>query len=248
MARMGSGLIFAVIVVMWLAYLVPTFAARRSQHVEEEVEEPFSDSMTVLRRSSDPFSDEPDPDLEVSTPLTRAAARFEVRRSHRIAARRRRRVLLGLLGAAGLTTLLSVMGTLPVWAIAIPLVLLVGFVLVARFSVVTLNRTLDARMARIDRGWEEDTISFEVPADLREDASEHSIELSAPVVPSGSLWDPIPVIAPTYVSKPMVPRTIRTIDLSMPAVRAPDPTPVVAEAREDAAPAAAQERPRAVGE
>ena len=33
---------------------------------------------------------------------------------------------------------------------------------------------------------------------------------------AGTLWDPIPITLPTYVSKPLAPRTVRTIDLSGP--------------------------------
>ena len=246
-----SGLTFAIVLVGWAAYLVSRFAARRDVITsgDETVEDPFADSMTIIRRSSDPFSGEADPDLEVSTPLTRAAARHEVRASYRLAARRRRNVVVVLLVATVGSVVLSLASTLvPWWVAMVPALLLVAFVGVARFSVVTLNRTLDARMERINSGWDEDTISFEVPADLRDDTdNEHSIELSGPVVPAGSLWDPIPVTAPTYVSKPMVPRTIRTIDLSMPVARPIDPVPVVAETRDDQ-PAVAEGLPRAVGE
>ncbi len=34
----------------------------------------------------------------------------------------------------------------------------------------------------------------------------------------GALWDPVPITMPTYVSKPLAPRTVRTIDLSGPGV------------------------------
>ena len=43
--------------------------------------------------------------------------------------------------------------------------------------------------------------------------------LDAVVVPTedgGSLWDPLPVTLPTYVSKPKAKRTVRTIDLGEP--------------------------------
>jgi hypothetical protein len=70
---------------------------------------------------------------------------------------------------------------------------------------------------------------------------EHSIELSVPIVPVGSLWDPIPITRPTYVSKPLASRTVRTIDLSAPVPAASLPVtadpiePIVAEsdAQED---------------
>ena len=32
----------------------------------------------------------------------------------------------------------------------------------------------------------------------------------------GSLWDPLPITLPTYVSKPRATRTVRTVDLSGP--------------------------------
>ena len=43
--------------------------------------------------------------------------------------------------------------------------------------------------------------------------------LEAIVIPTedgGSLWDPLPVTLPTYVSKPKAKRTVRTIDLGEP--------------------------------
>ena len=48
---------------------------------------------------------------------------------------------------------------------------------------------------------------------------------------AGALWDPVPITMPTYVSKPLAPRTVRTIDLSGPTVaaRPPDPVPVTAD-------------------
>ena len=48
----------------------------------------------------------------------------------------------------------------------------------------------------------------------------------------GPLWDPVPITVPTYVSKPLAPRTVRTIDLSGPDAN-PAPTqrvPVIADA------------------
>ncbi len=35
---------------------------------------------------------------------------------------------------------------------------------------------------------------------------------------TGRLWDPVPITTATYVSKPLAPRTVRTIDLSGPAL------------------------------
>jgi hypothetical protein len=39
-----------------------------------------------------------------------------------------------------------------------------------------------------------------------------------PTTDAGSLWDPLPVTLPTYVSKPRATRSVRTIDLQAPGV------------------------------
>ena len=48
------------------------------------------------------------------------------------------------------------------------------------------------------------------------------------------LWDPLPITVPTYVSKPLAPRTVRTIDLSAPDVTSSgrQSVPVTADAPE----------------
>jgi hypothetical protein len=77
-----------------------------------------------------------------------------------------------------------------------------------------------------------------------------------PTVDGGSLWDPLPVTLPTYVSKPKARRTVRTIDLDEPGTwssgRSVEDSQLVAEAAaqeasEEAADDAAVEQQRAVG-
>ena len=43
-----------------------------------------------------------------------------------------------------------------------------------------------------------------------------TVAVAVPTTDGGSLWDPLPVTLPTYVSKPRAARTVRTIDLSEP--------------------------------
>ena len=43
-----------------------------------------------------------------------------------------------------------------------------------------------------------------------------TVAVAVPTVDGGSLWDPLPVTLPTYVTKPRASRTVRTIDLSEP--------------------------------
>ena len=108
------------------------------------------------------------------------------------------------------------------------------------------------RAARNDRGFEEfddaeDTVAIPVAV------------LDAVVVPTvdgGSLWDPLPVTLPTYVSKPKARRTVRTIDLDEPGTwssgRSAEDSQLVAEAAaQEAADEAVEdttvEQQRAVG-
>lgn len=46
--------------------------------------------------------------------------------------------------------------------------------------------------------------------------SVETVAVAVPTADGGSLWDPLPVTLPTYVSKPRAARTVRTIDLSEP--------------------------------
>ena len=81
--------------------------------------------------------------------------------------------------------------------------------------------------------------------------------LDAIVIPTedgGSLWDPLPVTLPTYVSKPKAKRTVRTIDLGEPGTwtsgRTAEDTQIVAQAAAEEAEAevaADTEQQRAVG-
>ncbi len=96
-----TGLIFAAIAIAWLAYLVPHFVRRREDEPATDVDpsDRFSDSMRIIRNGTAPLLDQDlaqIPRYEVSTPQTRRAAIKDLRRQERMAAARRRRVLLVL--------------------------------------------------------------------------------------------------------------------------------------------------------
>lgn len=217
---MGTGLIYAAIVAAWLAYLIPTYLKRHANddYEESDPRSRFTSSIKIIREGSTAARDE-DGELlgeaEVSTPLTRRAALAGVRRSEQIAASRRRRVLLVLLLAVTACLALSVAGLIPFWSVAIPGALTVLFLGVARYSVKAMRSSLDAQVAAIRRsgGSEEETLTVTLE-DLQAEAKAPS---HVKQVVSG-LWEPIPVTSPTYVSKPLAPRTVRTIDLSGPDV------------------------------
>jgi hypothetical protein len=72
--------------------------------------------------------------------------------------------------------------------------------------------------------------------------------LDAIVIPTddgGSLWDPLPVTLPTYVSKPKAKRTVRTIDLGEPGTwtsgRTAEDSQIVAQAQAELAEASVED-------
>lgn len=226
-----TGVIFGVIAVIWLVYLVPYFLARRADPaIDDEIDSaaPFSASVTIVRRGTSLDRSE-EGTAQVSTPLTRRAALRELTLIDQRAASRRRTVLLALALSTTLVGAVAIFGLIPRWAPSVPLGLIVAFLVVARFSVRGLRRDLAQRAERINAAGDEQTIAIAV---IEDSAKSESVELTAPVGRLGSLWDPIPITAPTYVSKPLAPRTVRTIDLSAPVVAPANPLPVVADAPE----------------
>ncbi|MFT3860541.1 hypothetical protein [Micropruina sp.] len=223
-----TGVIFGVIAAAWLVYLVPYFLKRQADPSIDQIDPaaPFSATVTIVRRGASLATAEEGTAI-VSTPLTRRSALYELGQIDRQAAARRRRVLLALVVVLLGVSVPAALGHVPWWAPVIPAGLLVLFLVVARFSVRAMRRDLDARARRIGECSDEQTVAIAVLSQAGE-ASEASVELTAPVPQPRSLWDPVPITAPTYVSKPMAPRTVRTIDLSAP-VAVSSSLPVTAE-------------------
>ena len=219
-----TGVIFAAIAIAWLAYLVPHFVRRRDDDdellQESDPADRFSDSMRIVRHGTAPLLDQDLEEIapfEVSTPQTRRAAVNDLHRLERLAASRRRRVLLVLMVALSAVVGLCAAHLIPWWSTAIPGGLLLIFVVVARISVRVMFRGLDARYREIRHGDNESTIFLSRKDFAKLGAAGHPARSTADVAAKpGTLWDPIPITMPTYVSKPLAPRTVRTIDLSGP--------------------------------
>ncbi|HEY5785783.1 MAG TPA: hypothetical protein VIT65_13495 [Microlunatus sp.] len=235
-----TGVIFGAIAIAWLAYLVPHFVRKRDDDAVVDAEDPaerFAGSMRVVQHGTAPLLDQDLSEIgtyEVSTPLTRRAAVADLRRLETVAALRRRRVLLALMAVLSLVVGLAGAQLIPWWSTAIPGGLVVLFFGISRVSVIGMRRSLDTRYRDIQRGGEEVTV-FMNRAKVKASASpaspvaeEAAEEGKAP----GALWDPVPITVPTYVSKPLAPRTVRTIDLSGPAATFVSPVqhPVTADA------------------
>jgi hypothetical protein len=224
-----TGLIFAAIAVAWLVYLVPHFVRRHEDDPVEHAdpEDRFSDSVRILQHGTAPLLDQDLSEIgayEVSTPLTRRAAINDLRRLERVAALRRRRVLLTLLAVLSLVVGVAGVDLVPWWSVAIPAALVVIFFAVSRVSVMVMRRGLDRRYAEIRQGGGEVTILL-ARAKKTSDSAIEPATAEAKTSKSNDLWDPVPITVPTYVSKPLAPRTVRTIDLSGPPLVTASGTP-----------------------
>ena len=213
-----AGIVISVLVLAVLAFGLPWLSVHRDDidALDGDPAERFSGSMRILRENTIADYDEDEPPVEVSTPLTRRAELTELRLRARAAAMRRRRMVT-VLGVITLLCLgLSVFNIVPGWAVAIPVVALVAFLVSARAGVKQMHRRFDEKAAQVKAGYTDgESTSMMKAVEEEETSREFSVDLTAPET-TGPLWDPIPVIAPTYVSKPLVPRTVRTIDLSAP--------------------------------
>lgn len=257
---MLTGVIYGAIVVVWAAYLVPLALRRHDQASRTRSIERFSSAMRVLARrgtSSSPTlssgsrvvvtprRDEPrvvtpepapEPERVLVTPRLNRSA-------ERAAAARRRRVLTILLGLTVVVSVVSVLGVAPRWAVVPPLMLVLGFLVVARRSVrrasapywveaaAPESATVVVRRSAVRVDTSRDDFTPD-PSDEPDD-DEPTITLTAAqrklaasnlsedrvvavsVQSSGaeSLWDPLPVTLPTYVDAPVARRSFRTIEL-----------------------------------
>lgn len=258
---MLTGVIFGTIVVAWIAYLVPWYLWRREPgaHLDDETIDGFADSMQVIRRGSDGFGGQDflaDSGADVSTPLMRRAARFDHRRASQMAVRRRRMGLLVHLGLVVVGLIVPFFAPFShVWSL-VPVGLLVVFVILSRVSTVTVNRMIAERQDSVACTSAEPTVLIAPGADEQTAAqaqeTERSVRLSDDPDTISSLWDPIPVTPTAYTSRPLLPRSVRTIDLSAPVSSSELRVPVTADtpveeprgSRQDELP----DMPRAAGE
>jgi hypothetical protein len=262
----GTGLIFAAVVIAWAVFLVPWALRRYDEATRARSVDRFSRGMRLLRRSkaggrwggaaaaAGDADVDPDAKPVAARPLRKSQVstapveppRLPSRAAARAAARRRRRVLWILLGITAVIAALAAFAVLPRWAAAIPAGLVVAFLGLCRWQV---RREDDAAWVRrragqgesasaaaVDGADDEPTVDFrKASAEARDGADgRQAVEAdAAPVADADlaestsvavtvstedgrSLWDPLPVTLPTYVSKAKATRTVRTIDLGEP--------------------------------
>ncbi len=273
-----SALIFVALAVAWAVYLIPKALQHHDDVVRSRSVDRFSHTMRVLARrepvepaqrppGGHPRSRPPRPRSVVDrqgAPTRRPAVlRRRAARPPTRAARRRRRVL-GLILLANVV----VVGRWPPSASspgrtsAIPAGLLVAWLVACRLMVRSERAAWTTPVRRIPVEMPTEEVDEDEPASSR--PSTPRVSRSPPSsTPRPSprpstdptLWDPVPVTLPTYVTKPAATRrSVRTIDLdSTPACGPPAaPRPTAPLAREaDAADRAARKQAgddqRAVG-
>jgi hypothetical protein len=201
----------------------------------------------------------------------RLAAR---RKAARAAARRRRHILTFLLLCDVAVGALAYFRITPWWAVAVPAALTVLYLVLCRtqvrretladFDVLAGRETAEQESARDDIEDADQTVEVlhtrvdehgVADFDDTEDTVGISVALletvAVPTADGGSLWDPLPVTLPTYVTKPQAKRTVRTIDLGEPGTwtsgRTAEDSRIAAEADADTAQAPDAESSRAVG-
>ena len=257
-----SALIFVALAVAWAVYLIPKALKHHDEVVRSRSVEKFSHTMRILARREPvdrrnarlvvapirarlrpPVETKPHAPVEpvatvttevrreVTTSVRRTSPATE-RASARRAAKRRRNVL-ALIGLANAVVIGLAAAAVIAWPwVAIPVGVLVAWLVACRVSVRAERRQRDARAAieigfppLVDDDRDDDLdLTGEMPVTPpqprspaapvapSEDAPVEAPAVVAAPVPGG--WDMVPTTLPTYVSKPAAQRrTVSTIDL-----------------------------------
>ncbi len=226
-------------------------------------------------------TDSPEVETQVEVSVRPAVPRARIvarRKAARAAARRRRLLLTVLLLCTAVTAGVAAFGLAPWWSVAIPGGLTLVYLLLCRTQVRRESLhdfdLLDQRPAVRVEAEQGEPAAAEVAevavaaghvdefgvAEFDDTEDTVGIEvalLDAIMIPTedgGSLWDPLPVTLPTYVTKPKARRTVRTIDLGEPGTwtsgRTAEDTQIVARAEAEQAEtkaAGTSDQQRAVG-
>ena len=230
-----SGLIIAVLVVVWAVVLVPMWLRRHDTVTESRSVDRFSTAMRVLSRrppygggtravvmpGRPPGAQAP----QVSTPqaprrpATGATARRTPGDARALLRDRRKRVLLILLAVTGLTFLLSLAGLIGWGLLALPVLLLAGYVLHLRMQVVRSAATAGRRSRPavppgrlpVVEDKAPPSVGDDLPGDSAQGRASTGVTVESPNAPAAKAqWEPIPVPLPSYVTAPVAPpRVVR---------------------------------------
>jgi hypothetical protein len=235
----GSGLLYAAIIGMWALVLVPMWLRRHDEAQESKSADRFARAMGTLRRGDAGsigggsrrevlMPGRPSSVRETQVVVTNAGAELSPAAA---AAGRRRRVLavLGVLVVGWVV--LALLHVVPRWSAAVPVVLVVGFLVVARRQValaaelrrrqarrVTLAEAARAADARYGAGESQARRGGRVvaPAPVPVQMPVTHIDVPIERVAVGDSWHAVPTTLPTYVTAPRATRMPRVLDLTTP--------------------------------
>ncbi len=223
-----SALIFVALAVAWAVYLIPKALKHHDDVVRSRSVDRFSHTMRVLARR-EPVSGKNarlvvTPGRAATAPVvtTKHTERAvepqpapSLRESTNRAARRRRRVL-GLILLANVAVIgVAAFGLVSWWYAAIPGGLLLTWLVACRLMVrrergIGRAATLPEAPVAVDQT----EARIPVEPDHADDDDDLHNTTQTPAIADPSLWDPMPVTLPTYVTKPAAARrSVRTIDL-----------------------------------
>lgn len=231
-------MIIAFVVAVWAAYFVPLVLRRYDEASKNAaVETSGTQSRVISRPAAKATQAAADPTPAVAEPVQPPARTLD-RPAARLAARRRRRTLLTLLGATVLVGALAGASVIAPFWVLVPVSLVAAWLVACRIQVrgeLGLAAVKVPRLPKVDKKKtasaaddEEQTIvvsgQFEdinpgrkhqmEDLPLEANALDDQIVIAVPSVSTTgeALWDPLPVTLPTYVTKPRAGRTVRTID------------------------------------
>jgi hypothetical protein len=217
----GSSLIFIGLAVAWAVYLLPVALRHHHESDRSRVVDTFSRRMRVLAHREPVDSRTAElvtPGQPAVTVETKPAPSPAARRAAAKRATQRRRNVLGLILLATVAvTGVAAFGVISWGYVAIPVGLLVAWLVACRIMVKGERRALDpASRMPFEVPVEKETVEEAAePTDRVADEYEvdpmadTSAGMAAIVDPA--LWDPVPVTLPTYVTKPAATRSVRTI-------------------------------------
>jgi hypothetical protein len=245
-----TGLIYAAIVIAWAAYLVPMALRRSRAQSRRNSVERFSSAMRVLSRKNGHIEGRMvvTPPRPVSANVAARPVALDIaplRRRHRAAARlaakRRRRVLFVLLLATIGVSVATAYAMAPTWTPAMPVTLMLAFLVVARVQVRKAERIFQRMLDRArpsssdvlrraasrveatsgavvqDDSADDELAPDDQPTRLMHlDLADQQVQEAVAIetTDGSNLWDPVTVTLPTYVSKPAAHRQVRTVNLS----------------------------------
>jgi hypothetical protein len=216
-----SALIFVALAVAWAVYLVPMALRHHQEDARSRTVDGFSHTMRVLARR-EPVdkrttalvtTGQAPAQQPAETPAPSPAAR---RAAAQRATKRRRNVLALILLVTAAVTGVAAFGLVSWWYVAVPVGLLVAWLVACRVMVKGEQKAM-APAARLPIVVPVEKETADEPVDTMDEAAEMEVDpiadtsagMAAIVDPT--LWDPVPVTLPTYVTKPAATRSVRTI-------------------------------------